>query len=365
MKSRFAKMTAATLAMSMCLSATVFASGAAAPAPNTETKGSFDTSFDVYSPALHVSVPLRADIEVNPMADSTATSVKQFSVASNSIDIVNASVDTEADAAIPVNVTVNAAITKAGDSVVTEYNTFTADPTSTKKRIHLELTEAATAAALDETNRAAGTGDASKLLDLASVPVKTAAVYTGATNKAMITKYGSLLSMDIGVPTLESGAASFTADPTKVKATVGSFAVTGVANTNADWKADDVAVAITYNVKASQALNIATPTLTAVTWASGTSATDLAITVPDVGEATVAGVGAHNDNSEYKDYLWAEEAYKVEYVENAGKTDAKITLKKDDSGLAFLTGDDYKTKPQDLMVLLSDGRMVVSTLTVN
>lgn len=365
MKSRFAKMTAATLAMSMCLSATAFAAGATTPAPNTETKGSFNTSFDVYSPALHVSVPLKADIEVNPMADSTSTGVRQFSVASNSIDIVNASVDTEADAAIPVNVTVNAAITKAGDGVVTEYNTFTPDATSTKKRIHLELTEAATAAVLDEDNKAAGTGDANKLLDLASVPVKTAAVYTGATNKAMITKHGSLLSVDIAAPT-KGSETSFIADASKVEPKVGSFAVTGVANTNADWKADDVAVAITYNVKASQALSITTPKIaTAPTWTSGTSATDLVITVPGVGEATVAGVGAHNDNSEYKDYLWAEEAYKVEYVANASATDAKITLKKDDAGLTFLAGDDYKTKPQDLMILLSDGRMVVSTLTVN
>ena len=46
------------------------------------------------------------------------------------------------------------------------------------------------------------------------------------------------------------------------------------------------------------------------------------------------------------------------------KTDATIVIGKDDSGLNFLGGDDYKDDPQDFMVLLSDGRMVVSTLTV-
>lgn len=358
MKSQFTKIAAAALAMSMCVPTAAFAAGTTPPAINGETSGSFDTSFDVYSPALHISVPLKADVEVNPMADSSNTGVKQFTVASNSIDIINASVDTEADAAIPVNVTVKATIASTAEGVVTEYNTFTADNTSTRKRINLNLTAAATAATLDIS--AAGTDAAdTKLTDLSKITIDDAAVYTGATNKTAVTKYGSLLSVDIAGPTTTETSGSFTTDLTKVTPGVGSFAVTGVANTNADWKADDVKVAITYNVKASKALSIATPTIaTAPTFTAGS---DVTITVPSVGEAKVVAMAAHNDEL-YGDHIWEEDAFTVDYTTTAGS--AIIKLPKDDGALALLAESD-KGNAQDLVIALSDGRIVVTTLTAN
>lgn len=359
MKSRFTKIAAAALALTMCVPSAAFATGSTAPAINGEKEGSFNTSFDVYSPALHISVPLKADIQVNPMANASATGVGQFTVASNSIDIINASVDTEADAAIPVNVTVKAAISSKKDDVVTEYNTFTVDPTSTKKKIHLNLTAASTAATLDTTSRVADGANA-KLLDLSKVSVSGAAVYTSPTNTTAITKYGSLLSVDIAAPTADSGTSYI--DPTKLLPAVGSFAVTGVANTNADWKADDVAVAITYNVKASQPLSIKTPVITsAPSFTNNASATDLSIVVPGVKEATVVAMAVHNDGEGlYGDFLFENDAYTVTYASN----DATIKIPKDNGTLSFLAGADYSGKAQDLIIALSDGRYVVSTLTV-
>lgn len=365
MKSRFAKIVATAMALTMCMPTAAFAASTT-PTINGETTGSFNTSFDIYSPALHISVPLKADIQVNPMADTSNTGVRQFSVASNSIDIINASVDTEADTAIPVNVTVQAAITGTGEGVVTAYKSFTVDEKSTKKKINLMLTEASTAAVLDETNRAAMTGDKSKLLDLSTVPVKTAAEYTGATNSTAITKYGSLLSVDIVAPTLETGITSYIGDPTKVKAAVGSFAVTGVANTNADWAKDDIAVAITYKVKASNTLSIETPTVASVTQVASAT-TDLTITVPDVGEATVTALALHNDDA-YGDIVWEDATDDVTYAPNATtttQTDATIKIKKDNAILTTLAGDEFKTKAQELVIALSDGRMVVTDITVN
>ena len=262
-----------------------------------------------------------------------------------------------------------ATITSSKDDVKTEYNTFTADTSSAKKRIYLALAEASTAAVIDETDLAKGaTGDDAKVVDISKAVIKTAAEYADAsiTNKVPITKYGSLLSVNIDAPVDGNTSADF-ATLDRVTAKVGSCAITGVANANADWKADDIAVAITYNMKASQPVTVKTPAIaTAPTFTSGTSATDLKIVVPDVGEATVFAVGCHNDDQgAYGDYNWDAAAYTVEYKANAGKTDAEITFKKDDAGLAFLAGDDYKGKTQDLVVGLSDGRMVVSTLTVN
>ncbi len=359
MKSNLKKVVAATLAMSMCVPAFAFAA---------DNSGSFETSFDVYSPALNISVPLKLDVEVNPMADNTATGVKQFTVASNSIDIINASVDTDADAAIPVNVTVKADIKSKKDDVITEYKTFTGDDTSVKKKIQLNLSEATTAATTDNTNAATGTGDSSKLLDLSSITIDDAAIYTSPTNTTPVTKYGSLLSINIAGPS-KGSASSFITDASKVVPTVGSFAITGSANTNAAWKADDIAIAVTYSVKASKPLTIVTPTVAAIAHTTGASATDIEITVPNVGESKVVSMAMHNDGEQgfYGDFVWDSERYTVEYAPNATtttQTDATITIKKDDDAITFVTADEYNGKAQDLIIGLSDGRFVVTTLTV-
>lgn len=373
------KAIAAALAMAMCVPGSVFASGAtptATPAP-AATSGSFTTSFDVYSPKLTVKVPVNLDVKVNPLADSASTGVKYFSVASNSIDVWNASVDTEADAGIPINVTVKATITEKKDDVLTEYNTFTSDVTATTKRVNLMLSEADTDAviALKTGETAAYEAADNKVLKLSQWETGTEAVYrtgsaTAPVKSVAITKYGSLLSVDIAKPTLAAGATSYIGDATKVTPTVGSFAVTGVANASADWKADDIKVEVTYDIKASAARGIATPAIaTPPTFASGGTA-DLTIIIPNVGEAKVFAVGCHNDGEGlYGDYIWESSAYKVTYAENSttsGQIDATITIPKTDAGLSqFLAGNDYKGKKQDFVVGLSDGRMVVSTLTVN
>lgn len=354
------RIAAAALAMAMCVPGTGFAA-------ENDPSGSFDTSFDIYSPTLTLQVPVNLDIKVNPVADNTVTDVNRFEVASQSIDIWNGSVDKDADVGIPVNVTINASITEKKDEVITEYNTFTPDITSTNKKINLMLTEGKD---IELQGKASGTPayTTDNKLDLSQYELKTKAAYDAPDNEAAITKYGSLLSIDIDKPALASGATSYS-DATKVTPIAGAFAVTGKANTSADWKGDDIKVAVSYSVKASKPRNIGQVTLTPVTWTSGTTATDLSITVPGVGEATVLGIGFHNDNV-YGDYLMEEGKleegkYKVEYVANAGATDAKITVAKNNAALEFLAGDDTKSKPQDLIIALSDGRYVVSTFTAN
>lgn len=362
MKSKLTKVTAVAMAMAMCVPTSVMAAG---------QQGSFETSFDLYSPKLTIQVPLKADIRINPIADTSATDVKKFTVASDSIDIWNASVDVEADKAIPVNATVKATISRKADDVITSYNTFTANPTSPVKKINLNLSKAQTAAVLGAGKDASGAAlapafDSEKRLDFSKYAVATKAVYTNPVESVAITQWGSSLSVDIAGPSTTdttNAGKTFSTDANKVTAAVGSFAVTGTANVSADWKADDIAVDITYDVRASQARNIATPTIaTAPTFAS-TGTSDLTITVPSVGEATVVAMAVHNDEGEYKDYFWADDAYTVDYTTTPGT--AVITVPKTDSGLAYLAGDDYKGKAQDLAIALSDGRMVVSTLTVN
>lgn len=358
MKSRFTRIAAAAMALTMCMPTAAFAAEG----------GSFETSFDVYSPALTISVPVKLDVQVNPIANTTATDVKKFTVASNSIDIMNASVDVEKDVAIPVVATIKANISSAAEDVITEYNSFTADNKSTAKRIYLELSKAQTAAVAGVKTGETAAFDANKKLDFSKYTVTTPAVYTTPADKAEITQYGSLLSIDIAGPSTSNttSGATFSTSAADVTATVGSFAVTGVANTNADWKKTDVAVAVTYNVKASSPLTLKTPDIaTAPTFTAGASAADVVITIPGVGEATVTAMALHNNHEGlYGDYGIEADAYKVEYVDNAGATDAKITIPKEYELFTFLSGADYSGKKQDLAIALSDGRMVVTTLTV-
>lgn len=357
MKFNMRKAAATALAVTMCVPFSAFAA----------QSGSFDTSFDVYSPVLTVSVPTKLDVRVNPITDSSATDVQKFEVASNSIDIMNASVDVEKDVAIPVNVTVKANISTAADDVVTEYNTFTTTSTSTKKKIHLQLSQAGTAAALGAAKNDQGADlapafDNDKKLDLSKYAVATAADYSAATNKVSITKYGSLLSMDIAGPstTDTTAGAKYSSDATKVSATVGSFAVTGEANTNADWKSTDVAVAVTYNVRASKQLSITTPTI--ATAPSAAAGADVSFTIAGIGDATVTALAVHNDESDYRDFIWDAADVKTDYTTAGSVT---ITIAKDNAALGVLASDALKGKAQDLVVALSDGRIVVSTLTIN
>lgn len=361
------KATAVALAMTMCVPVTALASGTVTPPP--ATSGSFNTSFDLYSPVLTVKVPTNLDIKVNPLSSTSATDVKKFTVASESIDILNASVDVEADVAIPVLATVKASISSKGEDVVTEYNSFTASDTSVKKKIHLNIAEAQTAAVIGVKTGGTAAFDNDKKLDLSQYDVTTKAVYTTPKKTVPITQYGSLFAMKIDGPstTNTTTGANYSTAAADVTAKVGSFAVTGVANANADWKADDLVVDVTYDLKASNSTGLVTPAIgTAPTFTAGGTA-DLSVVIPDVGEATVEAIAAHNDEKDaYGDYIWDAAAYTVTYAENTttNKIDATIKIGKDDVGLNFLGEDDYKDDPQDFMVLLSDGRMVVSTLTV-
>lgn len=336
MKTRFKKVTAMTLAMTMCIPSLAFAD----TATTDHAEGSFTTSFGVYAPAVQVSVPVNADIQVNPLAAGATgeQEVKNFTVASNSLDVWNSSVEDDGTG-IPVNITVHATITNAGEGVMQVYDsTFEPVGNSTQKKIYLELEEATTAAT-----------------------ATTAAKYTlgSAPNKATITKYGSLLSVDV--------AAGNATTPT-----VGSFAVIGKANANADWQASDIAVGITYKIKASKPIGLKTPTVGTLTVPANNTAAQT-ITIADIGDATVAAMALHNEVDGVKyggDFMIDGESYEVTYAPNASdatKTDATITIPAANVTLQYLadTANGCKGKPQELIIGLSDGRMIVTTLTVN
>ena len=152
MKSKMAKATAIVLAMTMCAPVSAFAADAPKTITGTAT-GDITTSFDVYSPKLTVNVPVNANIQINPLAKDSPTKLAEFAVASNSLDIINASVDASEsgkEVGIPVNATITASIKSKKAGVVTAYNNFTADNASTLKKIKLNLEEGTGTAATAE-----------------------------------------------------------------------------------------------------------------------------------------------------------------------------------------------------------------------
>lgn len=345
----------------MCVPTPVLATSTA-PTTTDKASGNFTTSFDLYSPKLTISVPVNANIRVNPMADTSKT-VKKFTVASESLDIINASTDVEQDIPIPVNVMVKATLTSKADDVLTKYNTFTPSDTDTRKKVYLQISAANKAATVAGKTGQTLAFDTDKKLQLNQFEVTGAAEYDAVTNKAAVTNYGSLFSMDIAGPATTDGTTgkTFSSDATKVTPAVGSFAVTGDANIAADWKANDVAVGITYTVKASKALNITTPAIATAPTVAAPVNTDLQIIVPSVGEATVTSISIHNDGEEIGgDLPWEDGTYTVAYASGS----ATITIPKTDEILAALAEDPFKGKAQDLAITLSDGRVVTSTLTV-
>lgn len=361
------KLTAATLALTMCFPATAFAGSATA----VPMSGDFATTFDLASPVLTVQVPTALDMRVNPLNDTSATTVKKFTFASNSIDIINASVDNKAKG-IPVNVKIEATIESKGEGVVTEYNSFTASTTSKEKRVYMYLRQAKTPTELTVGSGAGYTS--SGQLDLSKYTLKTTSTdladYSDPSspakpNVATITKWGAVLSMDILAPTLGSGT-DWTAGADVVPK-VGSFAVVGVANTGASWLPTDVKVKVSYDIKACNPLSLTTPVVAAKTWTYNSA--DLTFVVENVAHNTVAALGLHNDKQgAYGDYLLElDKDFTVTYAANATtstQTDATITIKKDNDVMNFLANS-YTGKAQDLVIALSDGRMVVTSLTVN
>lgn len=360
----FKKIAVATLALTMCFPGTVFAASTPAPTP---VAGEFTTTFDVYSPVLNVKFPTTLDLRVNPLADST-DSVAKYTFASDSIDIVNGSVDYAGAAGIPINVRVYATIETLAADVVAEYNDFTASSTSPEKKIYMTMAEATTSRTIAVANSATpeytGATDAEKKLNLTKYALgATPAAYNNATNKVTVTQWGSMLSVDIAKPVLATGSNKSYQTAGDVTPTVGSFAVIGTANTGAKWAPTDVKVKISYDVRACKALTVTTPTVTPVTWASGSSANDLTIAVSGCGEETVLGMGLHNGAKDtYGSYLMApDKDFTVTYSSGT----ATIKVSKTSPVLAFLAGDAaYKGKAQDLAIALSDGRVVVTKLTV-
>lgn len=330
------------------------------------------TDFAVNSPVLTLNVPTSTSLTVNPFYDGSATAADGFSISTEDIYILNASTDVEKDMGIPVNVTVKAQITSKGAGVLTQYNDFTEDFSSTDKKVNLNLVESKTGvaaalisgktAALDSTSKKLNIGD----FEGSGADYKDSAV----ANKMTVTEYGAKISIDVAAPTSSvtpSGSTkAFSSDASKITPGASAFALVGKANPGADWSESDLAVKLVYDAKASNAVNVAVPTIATAPEFKLASPADVSIAVSDVKTATVTGVALHAPELSADDFAF--EDYTVTYTEAtvSGKTTttAAIKIPKTNGILTAAAGLNKETTPYDLIVVLSDGRVVTTTLSV-
>lgn len=341
---RVTKLLACILAASMC-TVPVFASGTTWQDGATDGKETqVRVDFGVNSPTLKVKVPTQCDLKVNPLYNSSATNkVESFTLASKEFVISNNTSDnsTGTSQGVKIMCTATASVTPK-QGVMVSYNTVSPQRGDTRKLAHLDLT-GATDAQVSESQNA----------------------YAGTKGKESITPLSARLQVEVAAPTIAASGAITAAG-------YGAFAITGQANTGADWQGDDLTVQLSYRLRAvgNSDTPINSPVVPAVTAASsnntstgsGTPITTKAQLPISNGieAANVTGILIHSPENAFQDYFL--EASKLTIDKDS--TGCAITVPKEDVGLQFLA-ESYAGKTQDLLIGLDDGRIIATTITVN
>lgn len=348
---RVTKLLACILSVSMC-TVPVFASGSSAwkDVVDDGKDTTIDVGFGVNSAVIKAKVPTSFDLKVNPLykKGDTSKKVETYTVASKEFVISNNTSANIAgvDQGVALLCTAKGTLTKK-DEVMVSYNKFTPQTGDSRKMIHLELTSAnagPTAAVAESQNKYDNT-----------IP----------RNTVPVTAYGSRLQVAVPAPTLTGGV---------VTGKYAAFAITGDANTTADWASDDVKVSLSYRLRAVQDTPLNNPAVAVKTATSANNAKDAAgnvialdseLTKAALGtEAKVVGVMIHSPSNAFEggnDYPMPASELKIDET----ATGYKVTIPAENPGIDYLAAPKFNGKTQDLLIGLSDGRVIVSKLTVN
>ncbi len=342
---RVTRLLACALATTMC-AVPVFASSADPTTSITQDNydGSVDLDFGKESINVQVSVPTSAALRVNPMAtvSSGATAVTGAQIASRDLRIINRTYartpgTVSNNQGVAVIVTARAQVLGKGDGVKVVYNKANAGSNvfsqdSDAKNVMMELQQ--------------GT-----LSDISGNGTY------GSGAKATVTELGSRIKFAVGAPTSVSSGDNVTvADASVGKA---AMAILGEATINAAWQTDDLNVGLVYNIKASNSTVTDTqPTL------AGVTGNTITIPAATLNEATVEAVAIQDPKKDTYGF------FPLEFDETTYTTNASgaATLTIDSGVIDYLKADDSlkgASNPQDLIIALSDGRVIVTTLTVS
>lgn len=293
---------------------------------------------------MQVSVPTSAALRVNPMAtvSSGATAVSGAQIASRDLRIINRTYartpgSVSANQGVAVIVTARAQVLGKGDGVKVVYNKANAGSNvfsqdSDAKNVMMELQEGL-------------------------LPNISGNGTYGRGAKAKVTELGSRIKFDVAAPTSVSAGDNVTVPDANVGKA--AMAILGEATINAAWQTDDLNVGLVYNIKASNSTVTDTQPILA-----GVTGNTITIPAATLNEATVEAVAIQDPKKDTYGFFPLE-FDETTYTTNASG-DATLTI---DSGVIdYLKTDDSlkgASNPQDLIIALSDGRVIVTTLTVS
>lgn len=307
--------------------------------------GTFTTDFDVTKEKVKVTVPVNANIRVNPNFKQGNTSVNGYRVASKDIVIANQTLDSDHNA-MPVLVTAYARILSKTDDVKVYYDpaatTYTASSNSRAKEMRVQL--------VSEN----GQGDVSNNKG----QYTPGTTFVDSTTHSTITTLGSLLEVPVPAPTSVNNAG--TANAAVDTAGYASFAVVGDANENADWQKDDVKFEIAYNIRATSSSSVVNKE--AITFLNGNyvSTNSISVNIPDkaLDGVDVEEVMVRDDLGKWDEWVVGEDP-DVYYERNANDDGEVLTI-------WYESIQDYDeilsnstTKPNKLEVIIAftDGRV--------
>lgn len=336
---RVTKLLACVLAASMC-AVPVFAAEPTTIINTDNADGSFAVDFAKKGINVQVSVPTNAHLRVNPLTTLTGMqgTVSNSQIATDDLRIINktwapVAGTTSDNEGIPVIVTAYATATKAEGVKLfytnTETDTFSAD--SDDKNAMMKLVSG-------------------------NLPNPSGNATYSTTGGSYVTELGSRIKFSVpGAGSVSSGTSNITISDNG--AGLGAMAITGQATVNAPWQNDDIAVEFVYNIRASKApVNDAQPTAAYAT-------NKITIVAANLNKATVTGVAIQDPVANSYGF------FPVELEENAitTKADGSIEIAVPTGLTDFLKSDDSgcKGKDQDLFIQLSDGRVIVSEMSVN
>lgn len=274
--------------------------------------GSFTTDFDVTKEKVKVTVPVNANIRVNPNFKNGNMSVNGFRVASKDLVIANQTLDSDHNA-MPVLVTAYAKILSKTDNVKVYYDpaatTYTASSNSRAKEMRVQL--------VSEN----GNGDVSSN----NGQYTLGTTFADSATHSMITTMGSLLEVPVPAPTSVNNAG--TASAAVQTAGYASFAVIGDANENADWQKDDAKFEISYDIRATSSPSVVNKEAITFVNANYVSTNSISVNIPDkaLEGVDVAEVMVRDDLGKWDEWVVGEDP-NVYYERNANDDGEVLTF---------------------------------------
>lgn len=362
---RVTKLLACVLSAAMCAGPTAVFAADVEYGEYDPTQGSITTDFGIASPELKVTVPIKASVKVNPLSEN-GSGVEQYGLASKDLIITNKTIKgtkpSDRDGA-DILVTVTGKVASGtGAKVFYEQDGFTPNGASKQKNLYMQLA----AANLHQTvGTPANSLSENNVFTMAADNQPFTQTMTSVGSRIQFTVPGADKATAPSVSTGTLSAGDYNAGQV-----CGAFAVIGKANTGADWVANDMAIELKYEIKATTAEGIASPTVPTitVTSANGVSVNNFVMD-RDLYGALITDIVLYDKTVDTPEGRWASDDPALTFTRNTNDDGYDFKISKDDPVIQYLNnlpaGSSKRTGKYFVLVKFSDGRVSRTAVTVS